>query len=247
MFLLYLVACIGYTTWPASSDEKDQIPRANMFVYWLHGPLLFASIMLSGFCTFTTAAMDKNDWPDAGPKNAWSVTFLVQIILVPLFYVLLPSLLENFGVAVRYNILDIPLVFLGIVVSVLIESSIRKKRGLAKVLEAGSKARTRRRSWVERSIAAPATKKNIAATKKGIVATVTVLIMLSFATLYPTLIIPMYRSTTDEWRLCFVCIVHPILQETLLTLMRHGRTKNKQMGELVPGAAKRSTFELQLT
>lgn len=158
--------------------------------------------------------------PKCGPKVAWKYTVGIYLASLITFWVLLPILLLRFGVRVKFYLLDLVFFPIGFILPVFLDVTLRKKKYLAKIDSTVVNVTT---------LAKPKTNQRVSSSlKETLLTLLTIIVQMIVMILYPILIIPLYRSTTDKWRLVFVCGIHPLLQEFTLTMMRLAKSKSKK-------------------
>lgn len=214
------------------TDYKGLLPRVNEHIYWL-GIFSIFSVSLSFKALCNIALYDPNDWPVNGPKLAWKFTLIIYLVTLLLSWVVLPYTLLSLGVSVKYYLLDFLIVPIGFLTAEYLSSVIRRRDVYGKVNNTNT-------------VVATGAEMNQVSFRSVLKSLFTILVLLVATLIYPAVVIPLYRSTNDKWRLLFVCGVHPFVQELTMATVRFGRFKSQESGEIVPGASKRAAFRLQI-
>lgn len=234
VFVLMGISQIPYTVW---LDENKGLPSVDESIYWMFGPMAILALASPFFGTCNIAFYDQKDWPDCGPENALRTTLPTYLVCFGVFNVGVPLLFSNFlGISSKFYLFDLLLLPMAFVLSIVIDSFLRRKRQANKINVTPAPEQTFEDNHSSKNVSM----------KELLLTVFTQIVQLVVVILYPILIIPLYRSTTDQIRLVFVCGIHPLLQESLLTMLRFTRTNQETTGELVVGGNERSTFELQL-
>ena len=130
MFTCLVIALLRFL--PLTEYKDSMLPKVNERVYWL-GLWSVISVSVSFMALCNVGLLDPNDWPDHGPKYAWKITLTVYLASLFIIWVLIPNLLLNLGVNVKFYLLDFLLVPAGLILAVVVDSFTRRKRYFAKV------------------------------------------------------------------------------------------------------------------
>ena len=114
IFTCFVIVLIRFL--PLTKYKGSLLPKVNERMYYL-GFFSITSVSASFMALCNVGLQDPKDWPYGGPKYAWKVTLVVWLATLFTFWVLLPTLLLNSGVKVKFYLLDFLLMPNGLVVT----------------------------------------------------------------------------------------------------------------------------------
>jgi len=218
----------GLTFWepPISNDEelmtahgKFFVPQVNERRYWTFGPVTIAFISFILMAYFIQSGYDHKllehlkvgDYSGPPYAKVAIVVFSCTFALALAFF----HMLISYNVWTFDSVLTLLIAFAAVGAGLVADDLARawygkKYRGIL-------------------STAVDEDDGNAEKSKKSFVQTFRVVLQhltaLSMFFLYPVFLVPVYIKSSDLYRLCFVCIIHPLLIEILMANVRMNRVR----------------------